>query len=108
MAYEWAVPGAKCVCIDDGYSTVALPGSEYVGDLDGLARNSIYTIRAVGPDILDGDRRVWLVEILRENDPDLPYESGFSIARFRPLITRSQEHDVALFAPILHGQPVGA
>jgi len=89
MAYEWAVPGAQVVCIDDMHLLFRRKNSL-------LNKGKVYIVKrfclgcAGDPSLQLADGNIW------------------DIVRFRPLITRSQEHDVALFAPILHGQPVGA
>jgi hypothetical protein len=85
MAYEWARPGVKIVCvetwIDDLY------------DDQGPVKGEIYTIRQIG--LLHPDKSgvcVRLAEILnpkQEYEPPIGWwEVCFGLFRFRPLVTK--------------------
>lgn len=88
MSAAWAKPGVKCVCIDGGSPRsrgFALYGNYPVTD-------GVYTIDDVFPDVT-GTGKVLLS--LREFPTD--NGNGWNLARFRPLITKTQEQDVGLF-----------
>jgi hypothetical protein len=101
---SWAKPGVKCVCI--------LPNAKWAAArwfADAPIGGSIYTIR----EVVDGGTALLLHEI-QNRQCIVEYEAGpaigepcFGIWRFRPLITKTQEQDVALFRHILDGLPVG-
>jgi hypothetical protein len=99
MAYPWAVPGAKCVCIKSAWAPRAFNGEPIPDNAPQVG--DVLTIRKVidEPTVSGGAALSF-----KEQRP----QDWFAIAGFRPLVTHSQEHDVALFTPILHGQPVGA
>jgi hypothetical protein len=89
---SWAVPGAKVVCIKapmSRYSTCAdrsepVFGGKYTIDCDGvLYRRGVFYIG------------------LSEMHPD----SMFRLRLFRPIISKSQEQDVAMFKSLLHTAP---
>lgn len=90
---SWCRVGAKVVCVD---------ASPRVGararDLDGLTRGVVYTIRSVFEE--DGELCLRLAEIVRpirieDILENYGTENGFAATRFRPLVTRSQEQDIA-------------
>lgn len=82
----WAKPGVKCVCVE--FTPIYIGARPHPADpVDG----GVYTILGVWHDE-DG---TFLQ--LAECDGDYGYE----ISDFRPLITRSQEDDVALFRKLL-------
>jgi hypothetical protein len=89
MAYEWAVPGAKCVCVRCAWTPCAFHGPQ-VGDILTI-REVVVTRAANGGVALSFDEQ--------------STRDYFTVVAFRPLVTRTQEQDVALFAPFLHGQP---
>lgn len=97
---SWAVPGAKVVCVDDDWS----------GRRPRLKRNSIYTITEVRYHVCTNGKYAGNddpVLVLRELYNDDSPSGGFNILRFRPLVTRSQEQDVAQFRKLLIGAPKG-
>lgn len=81
---SWAKPGARCVCVDKSFY-----GHGHKNDADKLVVGGIYTI-----DFVFTDKRgvicVRLQGVTNES-------AGYMVSRFRPLITKTQEHDVALF-----------
>jgi hypothetical protein len=84
----WAKPGVKCVCVNLGPNVDGkLP--------NGLVLNGVYTIRSIDLRHPNGLVGVHLVE--RQSASSY----GYWLDRFRPLITRSQEDDVALFRKLL-------
>lgn len=96
----WVKVGAKCVCVDGEQ------GPMWHANFDGCrlpTKGHVYTIRAI--DSLHGlllseirNRRVrWVGGYV---------ELHFRVDRFRPIITRTQEDDVALFRDLL--ETVGA
>lgn len=97
---SWARVGAKVVCVDNAFHGGLLPvlqvGAVYeifrVVPLSGLHR---------GPYARD---RVGCALVGIHN----PYmrDGSFALSRFRPLVTRTQEQDVALFTHLLQGKPV--
>ncbi len=93
---SWAKPGVKCVCILN-----AIPGG--YGDEKLPVKGVTYTVRAVH---VDGDAS-WLQEI---RNPRRHYADGeevcFLTEGFRPLITKSQDEDVALFRRLLADAPL--
>lgn len=96
----WARPGVKCVCI--GNWTDGWRSDE--GQIELPMTRQVYTVREVHP---DGDA-IRLVEIV---NPPLRYagdnvtEVWFMTCRFRPLVSKTQEQDIALFTPLLDSQP---
>ncbi|MAN77806.1 MAG: hypothetical protein CML24_11585 [Rhizobiales bacterium] len=88
MKYAWAVPGAKVVCVVTG----PLPESDPIDPLWEPSVGKVYTISAV----IDHPR--WLSVMLEESPLD---DWCYSARRFRPVIDRTQEQDVAIFAPLL-------
>lgn len=92
---SWAKPGVKCVCLDDRWEG-ASP----------LKKGATYTIHAItlgegrhpGVKVTRG-MGLLLVEAENPHQPSV----GFSAARFRPLITRTQEQDLELFRHHLSG-----
>lgn len=93
----WARPGVKCVCVDsymDGEPPVLVEGAVYqVARV--ISDNGTNTIgRYAGA-------RQSLVLVGLINPYDERYGS-FALARFRPIVTRTQEQDVAIFRPLLN------
>lgn len=90
--------GQKVVCVN----TAPIGGN--LGDLHGLTKGVVYTIREVGIDPWWDIPALWLVEIYRPVYPGYEDtgEVGYDISRFRPLAYPSQsiEHDVAKFQNI--------
>ena len=88
----WPSVGMKCVCIKRGPWTVAygcLPGGEVFPEY-----GDVLTIR----DVEDGDLR--FVEIVNPRVRVGNTETTFSVTRFRPLVTKTQAEDIALFLSI--------
>jgi len=99
----WARPGVKCVCIEGG--TPNSDGMRLAGGYP--VTGGIYTVDGVSRDELFGKDILHLAEfpttaMVRGN------LRGWDAARFRPLVTRTQEQDVSLFTHLLDGLPVGA
>jgi hypothetical protein len=96
---SWARVGAKVVCVDARWFEGTSP----------LVNRSVYTVVSVGHSSgqgLDGrSGRFVCLELLEAANPtdsgDPDGDPGFDICRFRPLITRSQEDDLAIFRPLL-------
>ena len=92
---SWAKPGVKCVCVDATRGRVSgLPVPFAFGD--------VLTIRQVAYD--GGLRFVGIPTI----DPQDGRRTTYAIERFRPLVTRTQSQDLALFTPLLETQGVDA
>lgn len=86
---SWARVGAKVVCVDDTAILGSLP----------LSVGSIYTI--VGVTVPPKNKhRVGRLLLADVTNP-LTGDGAFGITRFRPLITKSQEQDVAIFRHLL-------
>ena len=87
----WAKPGVKCVCVDASWH--GLPTSP-------LVEGAKYTIRSVA--MYDGDLVADFLEAQNPEDAKFPESPpGFRIDRFRPLVTKTQEQDVAMFRHLL-------
>lgn len=96
---SWAKPGVKCQCVD---------ATEHPE----ITVGAIYTVvKATPPDrfLLTAGKfassSLWVY--LAEADNRIGSLKCFAVERFRPLITKTQEQDVALFQHILDGLPVG-
>jgi hypothetical protein len=92
----WAVIGAKVVCTVD-YSKVT---ADWRGIIRVPAMHEVLTIRDVVFSPTSGRPCLRFVEIV---NPIVFYfgERGFRLAHFRPVIFRTHEEDVAIFAPLL-------
>ena len=98
---SWARPGVKVVCVVRGEET---------SDVNYPIVGEVYTIRQVEPHPLGG------VGILFEEVSNhvMTFDSGrrgeplFMASRFRPLVTKTQNQDVALFRHLLTKQGVDA
>jgi hypothetical protein len=97
--------GQKVVCVDDdprSFLHAGAPGVRFSGDLNGLKKGAVYTVRAFGrypayPDILC----VWLEEIIR---PTAFFdEPAYVAARFRPVVERKS--DISIFTAMLNRAP---
>jgi len=93
---SWAVRGAKVVCV---YNHVEHPRPGEVFP----AKGQIYTIREVAPSEKFPDEAIAAFAelenpLLRKGGKA---EAMFRLKYFRPLVPRSQEQDVAIFAPML-------
>lgn len=85
----WAKPGVKCVCVDAGAGRFEMDDSQ-------LEAGRIYTILEITSEF--SVPAVRLVELKAETEDEVGY---FHLRRFRPLITKTQEQDVALFTQLL-------
>lgn len=97
----WAKPGVKCVVVDNA----PIPNTRVAGSLPG--KGCIVEIKAVIP---SRTRRALFNVVINGHpniQPTLGGEIGWRVDRFRPLITKTQKQDVALFRHILDGLPVG-
>lgn len=93
---SWARVGAKVVCVDDTAILGSLP----------LSVGSIYTIVGVtvppkNKHRVGRHRRAAYRLLLADVTNPLTGDGAFGITRFRPLITKSQEQDVAIFRHLL-------
>lgn len=94
----WAKPGVKCVCVGGGRK----PGwPERINDLGYRGKPKIGDICVV-----TGTSWVEPYGLFLKLE-GYPRNQSFLAAAFRPLITKTQEQDVALFRHILDGLPVG-
>lgn len=99
---HWAKPGVKVVCVNADPTAAPTTRFKYSPNMDGIRARAVYTIREVVLDELEDIPTLLLEEISRPwQGPRRTREHGFWIGRFRPIVTRTQEDDVALFAPIL-------
>jgi hypothetical protein len=89
----WAKVGVKCVCID--FTPVFICARPHPAD---PVAGGVYTVTGIWHDE-DG---TFLQ--LAECDGD----SGYEVSDFRPLVTRTQEDDVALFRDLLVSNEVDA
>jgi hypothetical protein len=90
----WAKPGVKRVCVDASYIRGDMP----------LRVGGVYEIVRVGRPCGDGRgryRRPQLVVALAETANPFSPDGSFAVERFRPLVTKTQEQDVALFRHLL-------
>lgn len=83
---SWAVPGAKVVCVDASKGEIS--------NASRLVVDGVYTLTDVTDEFREPACRV------REN-PSFHWEF-IRLSRFRPLVTRTQEEDVAAFRHLLH------
>lgn len=90
MIGEGFEPGSFVVCVDDRLTEeiggLNPHGCRLYGDLGGLTKGTVYTVRDVGLS-RDSLPVVWLVEIVRTHDDG--YEEGLWRGRFRPLLKLS-------------------
>ena len=86
--------GQRVCCVDDSLRNY---GTWFgIGDLTGLKKGQIYTIRMVG--IYRGFPSLWLNEIVRDAFPAEFGEAGYSARRFRPVVERKTS--IAIFQRI--------
>jgi hypothetical protein len=93
----WAKVGMKVVCINSDPSVFSHLPHNGTGDFH-LAKGSTYTIRWVGE--ANGLQTVKLSEL-----PDRTSDFGYALSRFRPLVTKTQSEDVAMFKRIADQVP---
>lgn len=104
--------GQKVVCIDDSipqggtvYSKRLRCTFRLLGDLSGLKRGAIYTVRGIDIDWADDLPVLFLEEIVRPPFHTEQQETGFDQRRFRPLQERKRETSIAVFERLLGPQP---
>lgn len=95
MSYSWAKPGVKVVCIKDTFIEIDPPKLKFTP----FRKGEIYTISSVE---IDPEYGLFLTFVGRS-----PYNWGH-INGFRPIITKTQKQDVAIFAPLLNTSRVDA
>jgi hypothetical protein len=103
---SWARPGVKCVCIDaesERYTGLLRHVPGRVNPSFHLVLGRTYVVREVFRHPFADVMVVTLHGV-----PDRTPEHGYAIARFRPLITRTQEQDLELFRPLLTPSPIDA
>ena len=96
------VPGQLVVCIDDQ----PLPFSAYPhnGDMGGLSKGRIYTIREAGLVTKLGAPGVLVAEVVRKRrNPETPFASR----RFRPVSAVASKLFASLLEPTKTRQPHG-
>jgi len=96
---SWARVGAKCVCVD---------GSARVGSRRNLpVEGKTYTVASVEWCVWLGGHSGIGVHIAEIDRP--PHSSGkvypWGLDRFRPLVTKTQDQDVAMFKSLLTPAP---
>jgi hypothetical protein len=100
----WAAPGAKCVCVDASHWNAT--SDSLIGWAELPVEGEVYEIREVVNWL--GDTGLRLVGVNNPLIPCLYGEIAFNVTRFRPLITRTEEEDVAKFRHLLTPSPIGA
>lgn len=105
--------GQKVVCIDDSipqggtvYSPRLRCSFRLLGDMDGLTRGSIYTVRGIDVDWADELPVLFLEEIIRPTLGTEQQETGFDQRRFRPLQERPQQTSIEVFKKLLNPHKV--
>ena len=93
---HWAKPGVKCVCVFDGALPESMPLKSWHWT---PTKGHIYTIVSV-------EQHAHGVGLTLKECATGNHQI-FSVRRFRPLVTKTQEQDVALFQHMLDGQPIG-
>lgn len=94
---SWARVGASVICVN----VECTSGATWFGEAPTL--HAIYQISRVWFDP-EGDIVMEFVELKRSRDVELG-DIGYYIERFRPLVTRSQEQDVAAIKKLLTDMP---
>jgi hypothetical protein len=107
--------GQKVVCIDDAipqggtvYSKRLRCSFRLLGDLSGLKRGAIYTVRGIDVDWADELPVLFLEEIVRPPFHSEQAETGFDQRRFRPLAGRKKQTSIAVFERLLRPHKVAA
>lgn len=99
--------GDRVVCINANTQPMdPIPGYQYFPDVDGLTEGQIYTIRWIGPEPLCTALTVQLAEINR-GTPREGYQPGFSINRFRPLVSDHTALWESWLVPVKAGKLTG-
>jgi len=97
--------GQKVVCVNASEMDEAPVGVRIVGDLDGLRKGAIYTVRSIYIDHVWGGACIRLHEIERRPLSFFNgqyFESGYDPSRFRPIIERKT--DISIFRAMLNPQ----
>ena len=93
---SWARKGAKVVYLGRA-APVASPRHHP------LSKGSVYTVRSALLHPETGSVGLLLDEVRNMLHPRLRLELGYSVKRFRPLVTRTQEQDISEhFSGFLH------
>ena len=107
--------GQKVVCVDDAiphggtvYSKRLRCTFRLLGDLDGLKRGAIYTVRGIDVDWADELPVLFLEEIVRPPFHSEQQETGFDQRRFRPLDECKTPTSIAVFERLLRPHKVAA
>lgn len=109
--------GQPVVCVDDSipevdrvYSRRLKRSFHLIGDLSGLKRGAVYTVRGIDVDWADETPVLFLEEIIRQRGPDEEQETGFAQRRFRPVQERKQstEAGMSILLKLLRGERVEA
>lgn len=90
---SWVKPGVKCVCIDGG--SPRSRGFELFGQFP--VTGGIHTVDSVFLSATDPGKT-----LLRLSELKVDLRYGWDAARFRPLVTRTQEQDLEHFLTILN------
>ena len=95
--------GMRVVCVDDcvrRYESLA-QNVDFTGDLNGLSKGEVYTVREVSPFPWNEDvLTLKLVEIVRPLGDGVIIETGFVAARFRPAHENRMDELRTLLAPV--------
>ncbi len=97
--------GQKVVCVDDLNVNYG-PWHGY-GDLDGLRRGTVYTVRACRE--YRGCMAIWVHELsrpMRGLIEESLGEPGYAVCRFRPVIERKSQTDIGVFLEILDRETI--
>jgi len=91
--------GQRVICIDDNpYSaTVGYEGVIWYRKVFELAKGNIYTVISCSTHSITKHNTVKLAEVADRMAGD----EGYATFRFRPLITKSQSEDTAMFQKLL-------
>lgn len=105
----WPSVGMKCICVSNGAGTAAsVTGVRYplsIWGIENAVKGAQYTVREV-VDTLYGIGL--LIEEIdnRHVRTVTGDEVSFLLSRFRPLITRTKDEDVAAFKSLLQDMPL--
>lgn len=108
----WAQVGAKVVCINaDPYTHRHLiEGAGFKPNLIAgfpLVKGETYTIESVVAHPVLAATCIRLVEVASRGSSAIGDDPGYIISRFRPLVTKTLEQDLAIFLPLLTDLRVG-
>lgn len=102
---SWARPGVKCVCVDNLHRTRARENPVLVvGRVYEVTKVVSITGNTVGP-YRHERKGLVLAGVLNPYDVK---DGAFALSRFRPLVTKTQEQDVAIFRHHLSDEPIDA